>query len=191
MNAYNLKNPTVPTIPTTVDLDEALKGLQTRLAGLTWLSKSFARARNMKSQLEGGANITEPKVYQGGSEYYPVLPNDALTAFSFMRTWGERRISEESQWQKSGMVEVTLDIIFWANLREVDRTKDYIFTDELINESYHLINSYPGVKVTRIFDEDFKDIYRGYDLVKTHTEKLIYPYASWRFETEFTHIISC
>jgi len=187
----NLKNPQIYIPGGGVDLDAVLTALQSKISELQWNSKSFGRARMMRREYDTGGVRIEPHVYNGGGEYYPVLPNDALNAYSFLRVFTPRSVTEESGWQKSGLASVTIDAIFWVNLKAIDRTKDYIFTEELINAAFHVINVFPGVNITEIIDENFRDIYRGYDLRDSHMASLMYPYDAFRITFDLNYTIQC
>ena len=188
---HNLKNPSVPTLANPIDLDLAIQTLQIDLGNkLSWLEKSFGRARSHPSTIVGMTK-TEPKVYQGSSEYYPVLPNDALQAYSFFRVPADRRPEDYSA-NSPALFEVSrVDYIAWGNLQQIDRTKDEIFTDELLNDARWVLNFSPDVTILRTFDERPEDIFRGYTLEPNHRDLLMYPYFAFRIEMDLRYTINC
>jgi hypothetical protein len=119
------------------------------------------------------------------------MPNDALKAYCFFRVWGSRDIEDHLSPSYSHYANNTVDLIFWVDLKNIDNTKDYVFTEELINEAFNTIKQIEGVTIKRVVDERPEDIFRGYTLIKTHRDLLMYPYDAWRFEIELNYELDC
>ncbi len=185
----NFKNPSAPATPNPKGLDAKINELQTALSGLSWLQKSFGRAKIIPTKL-GGKKLLQPMVYQGEKDYYPVLPNDALNSYSFFRVWGNRANPEQSKFANAPIDVVTLDLIFWVNLEAIDNTKDYIYTEDLITEVRDLLKT-QNVTVKTVSDEKTEDIFRGYTLNTDHRDLLMKPYQAWRIELEVSYSIDC
>jgi hypothetical protein len=192
LTTENLKNPSVPTITNPVDLDAAIQRIQVDLdTKIPWLEKSFGRARAHPSTVGNDTIRIEPKVYQNNGEYYPVLPNDALRSYSFFRLSNDRRPEDYSP-NTPTLYEVTrTDLIVWGNLQSIDRTKDYVFTDELINDVRQVLNFSPDVTIVRLWDERPEQVFRGYRLDPNHRDLLMYPYFAFRFEFDLRYNITC
>lgn len=188
----NLKNPSVPTITDPFDLDAAIQRIQTRLSNeLSWLEKSFGRARAHPSTINDNTRRIEPKVYQANGEYYPVLPNDALSSYSFFYVNGDRRPEDYSP-NAPTLYELTrTSLVVWGNLRAIDQSKDYIFTDELINDTRAVLNFSPDVTIIRLWDERPAEVFRGFTLDPNHRDLLMYPYFAFRFEFDLRYTITC
>ena len=178
-------------IPGAIDLDAAIATIQSELSALAWLAKAFGRAKMLPTRDIEGKTKLEPKVYQGGGEYYPVLPNDALQSYSFCRVWGDREIDHEKSGSTFNYGSVILDVIFWVNLQSINPAKDYIFTEELINEAFKVFNRCPGVSVAAVVDEKTEDIFRGYSLNTEQRDLLMFPYQAFRFELALDYEVTC
>ena len=173
MTDYTLKNPIAPTIPNPIGLDAEIQDLQLAFASLPWLTKSFGRAREVNKI---------PMVYQGTSEYYPAMPNDALRAYSSFRLNLDKRANDYMDSDTLLFFTAPVDMIFWANLRSIDNSKDYVFTEELIRDVLAILAQNVNVTVVRIWDERPEDIFKNYEISK-HRDLLMYPYAAFRIET--------
>ena len=176
MTDANYKNPKVIAIPNPVNLDKAIFNIQTILSGLPWIEKVFGRAKILPTSDIEGTQKLEPMVYQGTSEYYSVLPNDALRSYCFFRVNGYRDVSDEAYH------ETRLDLIFWVNLRSIDGSKDYIYTEELIKAVVDLLQNAPGVEVLKVIDEKAEEIFKGYSLNTKQRDLLYYPFEAFRIE---------
>jgi hypothetical protein len=86
-------NPEILTIDNATGLDAVIKSIQTDLATIPWLQKSFGRAWEFTEKQESRV-VRVPKVYQGESEYLNVLPNDHLSAQSFIMADGPEEWTE-------------------------------------------------------------------------------------------------
>lgn len=192
MTSENLKNPSVPVLANPVDLDAAIQLIQLGLADkLTWLEKSFGRARTHPSTVVDDKKRPEPKVYQGKSEYYPVLPNDALKSYSFFRTMGSREFNDYfpntsviSQYTK-------VDLIIWGNLKAIDATRDGYFSEELLNETTKALSTFSSVIIKKVWDDKPEDIFKGYHLEPNHLHLLMHPYFAFRIEMHIDYILNC
>jgi hypothetical protein len=183
------KNPVVVTIPSPVGIDLAV---QNALAVLPWLEKSFGRAW-MFPQHIGNDKVMMPCVYQGGKEYYCVMPNDSLRGYSFWRVNGARSFDEYVPLSNYNGYEFTdpVDLIVWVNLKQADPTKDYVFTEELIRQVVGILDQDPNCYLKKVWDEKAEDIFKGYSLKDTHRDLLMFPYAAFRIEMELKYVIQC
>lgn len=186
-----LKNPTVQLLTDPIGLDKAIQDVQILLRdNLPWLQKSFGRAKKQPRK-DGKMIRREPMVYISNGEYYPTLPNDALTSYSFFRVVGSRDYDDASPAIYTLYETTRVDVIFWVNLKQLDLSIDNNSTEKYINESGKLLNSASGVDLIRIFDEDAREIFEGYTLKEEQRDLLMYPYAAWRFELELRYQNYC
>lgn len=192
MTNETLKNPTVVTTPSVTGIDLAIKNLQTALASLPWLEKSFGRAWMLPIN-KGNEKVLEPHVYQGDGEYNSVMPNDALKSYSFWRVNGSRNLNEYEPLVNYGNFMLTdpVDVIFWFNMQAIDSTKNYIFKEELIKDVLNILSQDPNAFVLRIWDDKADDIFRGYTLSKSHRDSLMYPFGAFRIEMNLRYQFSC
>jgi hypothetical protein len=175
-------NPDILILSAPIGLDAVIQSLQQDLyAGLPWLQKSFGRAREF---MDEGTKV--PKAYMGDGEYHSVLPNDFLTAQSFVLARSEER------WPSYPIhgLERDLSIIFWCNLKTIHPDKNYIFTEELRWDVEKIIKANPRVqKITGFYDDRIEDVFIGFigqnngiDGAKIKGEMLMYPYAGFRYD---------
>lgn len=187
------QNPTILLITSPIGLDAVIQSIQLQLsAGLTWLQKSFGRAWEFKEIDPATEKIIKvPKCYSGSGEYINVLPNDFLKAQSFIsarneETWPAYTRATGNSKQRE------LSIIFWFNLKEIDPTKDYIFTEELKKQVEKILkaNAYVA-SINKYYDERVEDVFDGYisqseagrySVDDAKTQYLMYPYSGFRFD---------
>jgi hypothetical protein len=191
MTSETLKNPSVVTIPNPIGIDLAIKNIQVAFGTLPWLEKSFGRAWMMNRNVANEKRV-EPMVYQGGKEYYPVLPNDALKSYSFFYVTGQRRTDEYAANVAFGtyFFNDPVSAIFWVNLEAIDNTKDYIFKEELIRDVLALLNRDANVTVNAVWDDKIEDIYKGFT-IKDQRDLLMYPYQAFRLDISLRYQFSC
>ena len=192
MTQETLKNPSVVTIPDPTGLDLAIYYLQTRIAQLEWLQKSFGRAFTMPVRVREEKRL-EPMVYQGGGEYYNVMPNDALRSYSFWRVRGKRGVNEWVPLNNHGnfFLSDTVDLIVWCDLKAVDPSKDYNFKEVLIRDVFRYLDDLNNVVVTGVFDDKVEDIFSGYTLQPNHRDMLMFPYTAFRVEMTVSYGVEC
>lgn len=186
------KNPSIPVIAIPIGLDAVIQSLQQDLATLTWLDKSFGRAWEFKEKGADGKIIKVPKAYMGKGEYHNVLPNDNLKAQSFISVRGNERWDLDYTRASDNGLERDLSCIFWFNLKKIDPTKDYIFTELLKKDVEKVIKANKYVKlISNYYDERVEDVFDGYvdgsqggaySIDDHKTQYLMYPYSGFRFD---------
>ena len=124
-------------------------------------------------------------MYESDGEYHAVEPNDNFRATAFFRVEDPRRINTEGNGEfdifQYNKFTAKVYHIFWFNLKRIDPTLDYRFTEVLINE---ILFVYKGdleplmtnFRLANIWEEP-ENVYRTYsmDHVERQTDK--YPYA--------------
>ena len=193
MTTETLKNPTVDTIDEPIGIEAAIKEVQLSLAALPWLTKSFGRAWTLPTTSPAGKTVYEPKVYRGNEEYYPVLPNDALNAFSFWRVNGR----SSKDWV-AGMnpgsnyiFEDPCDLIVWFNMKAIDPYSNYIFKERLIRDVLNRLTRFSRITVSKVWDDKIEDIYRGYAVQEAHRDLVMYPFGAFRVEMTLGYQFAC
>lgn len=193
MTNETLKNPSVVVTPNPIGIDKAIASIQARLGTLTWLGKCFGRAWAVQRDDGQGKKRIEPIVYQGGTEYYPVLPNDALKSYSFFTCPGPRNTENYAPNVAFGTYFFSdpVSIIFWLNLKAIDGTKDYIFKEELLQSVLNQLNRDPNVTVGKVWDDKVEDIFKGFALYPEHRDLLMYPFAAFRIDMTLRYEFAC
>lgn len=188
-----LRNPTAQAHPDPINLDDYIEQLRSSIATIPWLSKAFHRAYQMPQKNPDGKGgiIQVPMAYQAGGEYYPVMPNDALQAYSFFRVRGPKTFTDYSAQTTQLYSVAPLDLIVWANLKSIAPLKDYIFTEELERHVMKVFNQFAELNVLRIWDERAEDIFSGYTLDLTKRDLLMYPYQAFRVEFDMSYPNFC
>ena len=156
-----------------------------------WLEKAYPLA--FVGEVTKGDDIHFfPRIYlnNGTTNYIDVQPDKKLKAFSFFELNGVYSINRVEE-----TVTSSVSIIFWANLKCIDK-RDYDYKSELIQDSIRCVTSSPvscdvdTIEVT----ENFEDIFNKYSYDQTKTQFFMYPYTSWKLTftvTEDSNLSCC
>jgi hypothetical protein len=187
-------NPYINTLnPIPIGIDRPIESLRSELeTNLIWLSKSFGRAYEFKEVDANGKLVRIPKCYTQKGEYLNVLPNDTLftsgvAASSFIALEGKEDYYTFNKFSGSTK-RADLSIIFWCNLKLIDPSKDWIFTEELKADAEQVIKRNAFVEeIKQWVDERAEDVFDSYDLQSigynvndASTQYLMYPYSGFR-----------
>ena len=160
-------------------IDKVIEDICAELSSVSWLSNIFRRAW-LINDANGGTSSLTPQVYLQDMEYYKVLPNDNFTALSFVTvTSPERYVSDMSNKNYEAEKERDLSLIVWCNLQMINPSLDYIFT-EILKEEIEIALS-KIVNISSYVDEDYRQIFSGYDISEIDNKFFAYPYAAFRF----------
>lgn len=180
-------------------IDVPIEAIRVAISELTWMSKSFGRAMTFREINNATGKLARtPKVYEQSGEYINVLPNDSIfssgvAASSFIRVVGPERY--ESYEPNSGSLKTArLSVIIWGDLKKIDPSKDYIFTEYLKSQIEAKIKDVHFVsEIIEWYDENVEDVFNGYDFDEeiTRTEFLMYPYAGIRVDVNVTYPEAC
>lgn len=175
--------------------DKEIESLRVKLDTLVpWLTgRSFGRARPVSRIIDPtkGTRAIEPLVYTANKEYYPAYPNDALTAFSFWSLMSPRVAQDYRSNSFPQLFTVPVALIVWGDLNKINPLKDYIHTEELLNGVIRVLNQNSRIEITRIFDEDIKKIYAGFDIDPATLGLLMFPYFAFRIEMSLRYMVEC
>jgi len=186
------KNPTVINVPNQVGLDAAIAELQTALGTIPYLDKVFGRAWIHKEK-RGNKDITLPKVYQGKKEYYNALPNGNFKASVFFIAEGDEESKDYSPLENNVFTR-QVALIFWGDLKRIDKDKDFIFLEEIKMDVLRAIKyckcfeSYDSY-VDERYSEIFKEFRDASDEI--NTQYLMYPYAGFRLSLTLIYDQPC
>lgn len=201
MNSF--KNPLVPLITSPVNIDRPIQEIQIALAGMGWLAKSFGRSWLAVESTKGifaNKKVYYPHVWQGFDDdgkpldMFSVMPNDNLKSQCFFKVNDPTSLVEYVMDGDSIMRNV-VDIIFWFDLRKIDRDIDYPYVELLKGQVLKVLSTMSfmpdsSLKVLNIY-ETAQNVFKGYDITDLKDQDLIYPKGGFRFECEITFREDC
>lgn len=201
----NYINPQVVLLPSASGIDAEIQNIQAKLGSLGWLEKVFGRCfvqKELVSPDEGvermGAlygnfkrEIIYPEVYAGpNNEPLNVMPNDNLKSYCFFHVKDPIRLTEYDSFGASNTHQANVSIIFWMNLKKVDPTKKWRFTEELKLAAINQLKLYPNITVEQTF-ESYDRVFEGFILTEAYRQYLKPPYSGFRLECELTFSENC
>ena len=162
---------------TILDLRQALED------NCTWLEESYPLAF-VGEVIKGDVTHKFPRIYRndGSNKYIDVMPDKKLKAFSFFELNGDYSIDRVID-----EVTSSVSIIFWANLKCIDK-RDYDYKTELIQDALRsLTKSSVSCDITTIeVTENFEDIFSKYSYEQKNMQFFMYPFTSWKFTFSVT-----
>lgn len=189
-------SPYINTSNTAIGLDVVIESIRSELEAIPWLSVSFGRAYEFKEKDTTGKTVKIPKCYTSSGEYINVFPNDTLfakdvAASSFIKLKNSETYQQFNSTDGSKK-KATLSVIFWGNLKLIDSTKDYIFTELLKYDVEKIlkINQYVFELVEWV-DERAEDVFEGYDLQIDNPTYLVYPFTGFRVDLTVFYDEAC
>ena len=152
-----IENVTVPSELAGIDkiISNINEGLTTCNA-LQFFKYKFPKAQRKRTL--DGENISsyyKPQIYLKSKEWFNLMPDDSVDAFSFFYTNSPKTNFSDDNYNWSQ----TLNLVVWANLSVIDPAEDSIFTENLIQQVQNVIVE------NRYFDqiEGVLNIYDGID----------------------------
>jgi hypothetical protein len=172
--------PNIPLIAAPKGLEIPIQDIQIALGKLSWIEKSFGRAWQHQEIGTDGKTKKYPKCWDG-VDYTNVLPNDNFSAMSFIAAKAQEKLPDFSTTTNGNPKTRDLSVIVWGNLKKIDPTKTYIFTEtlKLDVEKVLVANS---TLISAYFDEKAEVVFQDYSLVDVDTQYLMYPYFAMRFD---------
>ena len=181
--------PNIVLIPNPVGLDLALQELQIALSSVLEFKYIFGRAR--KNKLREGSKIhVIPEVYRSKEKYINVLPNREYANYCFFVVSDPLRFLEYESNQNEYLRQANVSLICWFTLSKIDISKDYIFTEEIKESIYDVLNKRTEVNLVREF-EDLENVFREFTLEEIETKYFKYPYYGIRIELELNYLNGC
>ena len=177
-------NPTIPVISNPIGIDKPIQEIQIALsAGLPWLKKSFGRAWMYSERDPSGKVQKYPKCYCGGNDYLNVLPNDQLISQSFFSVRSPEKVENFNREGGGNHKTREVSIIFWGNLKKIDGSKSYIYTEELKKQVEMILIQHENIQsINAYYDEKADDIFAPFTLNDVEGQYLVYPLTGFKFD---------
>lgn len=185
----NIKTPKTIALSKPHGIDVRLQAMQKQLsANISWLEKVFGRA---VAQYQGEENLRVPKVPIGNGEYFSVMPNDSLQAFSFFFPRNPATPQESDQpWEKTVYSSQAVDLIVWANLGRIEKG-NLGLSEQLKEEIMAQLQKMSFAVVENIYSDDVREVYEGWAIDIAQRDLLVYPYYAMRFNLTVTYLNPC
>ena len=140
---------------------------------LIFLRYKFPRAKRKRTlDTEQITQYYKPQIYLKSKEWFNLMPDDSVSAFSFFYTNSPKtNFSDDGySWTQA------LNLIVWANLSVIDPTNDSIFKENLIQQVQNVLieNRYFDQieGITNIFD-GIDQTWSDFDLVDDDSARFI------------------
>ena len=140
---------------------------------LSFLRYNFPRAERKRTlDTENISSNYKPQIYLKSKEWFNLLPDDTVKAFSFFYTNAPKTNFSDDRinWTQ------TINLVVFANLNLIDPTEDSIFKENLIqqvqqiiidNQFYDIING-----IVNIYD-DFDSTWGDFDIINEDYARFI------------------
>jgi hypothetical protein len=161
-------------------IDKVISRINLYLSNIDWLTKIYQRAWVLNDSISN-ENKNVAKVYLSQNEYLEPIPQDNEMGISFvMATSEEIYVGQDSG---NSFVEQekerNLAIIFSVNLKAIDPTLDYVFTEYLKEEVELALDKVDDLEIVSYIDEDYRKVFEGLNI--TNLTLMKYPYGAFRF----------
>lgn len=174
------KNPTAHVITAPVLLDKEIKNIQTALATLSWLEKSFGRAFK-DFRIVDGRKVSYPAIFQEWKkDYYDAFPNDNIKSYSFIYA-DPSEITEYKP--KHQLIDRNISIILFFDMEKIDNTFKYPFVEKLKEDVLIALSSISSgsLEVENITDE-VEEVFNDFSISEIKAEFLKTRYGALKFD---------
>lgn len=174
------KNPIAHVIDNPVLLDKEIKNIQTALASLPWLEKSFGRA--LKAfRMVGDRKVSYPAIFQEWKkDYYDAFPNDNIKSYSFVYA-DPSEVTEYNH--KQQIIERDISIILFFDMEKIDNTLQYRFIEKLKEDVLIALSNLRrgSLEVNNITDE-VEEVFNDFSISEIKAEFLKTRYGALKFD---------
>lgn len=183
-------NPLATTIDT-FGIDGTISVLQSAIANLDWIQKSFHRAYRHQELNTGTSQrtISVPKTWQSGKEWINVLPNDNITAQTFFWPLGEEQVLDfENHIDPLMASEVAL--IVWLNTSKLSGHNTGPSITQQKADILNILKSSDLVTgITGIIDRSADEIFEPFTINDELKQWTMLPYQGFRvnFTVKYTY----
>jgi hypothetical protein len=149
--------------------DDKIEQIRKKLTALSYISESYPAVKVMQRQDAS----TYPGVYiqKGGQKILDLTPNTKLKSFVFF---------EKTSYNLNDDNEFNLSLIFWGQLDKINSSKEYDFTDEILNEITNILKLCGAFNIISTFE----DVFSRYNLHNSEKQMFMYPHTA--FKIDFT-----
>ncbi len=182
----NYKAPRAEIHPSTGGLHDKIAAIQARIALLPWMEVAFgmckpqaikypdAEQRDRRARNE----YIIPEVYNK-REPYSLMINDHLQAYSFFYQREPISPAEFDPFALTNLFEVPIAAIFWGNLKKIDPSKIYDYSEELQSDAIVAISPFmPIESITADYDKAFDP----FTITETFRQYTKPPFFAFRIE---------
>lgn len=160
-------------------IDRVISDIVTKLSNISWLTKVYQRAWVLRENMTDAQKFVA-KIYLQNGDYFEPIPQDnelgvCFTMVTSEEGYGTDPNTDESEPLKSR----NISLLFSVNLKEIDNTKDYVFTEELKEEAEVWLDKVEGLTINSYIDEDYRQVFSGLNI--SDFQLMQYPYAAFRF----------
>lgn len=154
--------------------DAQIELMRVKLNAITWVDYTFPAVKVM-TRTNGE---TYPGVYvqSGNKKIEDLTPNTTAKSYLFF----EKRDPYNISYQVGEKNTYDLSVIFWGQMTQIDSSKEYDYTDELVKEIVEVLRTFSVTNIQVYFD----NVFSRYTLHGSDKQMFMYPYSS--FKIDFT-----
>ena len=168
--------------PNQTGIDLAIQSINTKLLQLPWLDYTFGIVKTSKEVI-GGNEVTYPEAYIKDGRYTNLMTNRDYKTFSFAQLNDPFSPFDYETGERNYLKQYNISLIFQVDLSYIDKTKNYVFTNELINNVLDALSNVNGLKFVNGYKE-FENVWAGYSLNQAESQAMKYPYDSFKLDFE-------
>ena len=154
--------------------DQVIELIRAKLDDFTWIDEVYPAAKVMTRD----NSETYPGVYvqAGNKKILDLTPKTSLKSYVFF----EKRDPYNISYQVGEKNTYNLSLIFWGQMNQIDKTKEYDYTDELVKEIVEVLRTFSVTGIQVYFD----NVFSRYTLHNSEKQMFMYPYSA--FKIDFT-----
>jgi hypothetical protein len=175
--------------PNQTGIDLAIENINNLLIQLSWLDHTFGIAKRSK-EIIGGNEVVYPEVYAKDGRYTNLMTNRDYKTFSFVQLNDPFSSFDFDSNERDYLKQYNISIIFQVNLKYIDSSKNYVFTNELINNVLQKLQNVSDLKFVNGYKE-FDNVWASYSLNQADSQAMKYPYDSFKLDFELKIIEPC
>ncbi len=184
----NYKNTEVELIPNPAGIDLAISKIQASFVALPWLQKAFARVTPQTGKYpdEEGRDkrarneFVYPEAYTK-REPVNMMPNDNFQSYCFFVANDPTSFPEYDHTDTETKASQPVSIIFWGNLKKIDPSKEYNFSEELRMNVIDVLRKNSDFELNESFI-GYDRIFAPFTITETFRQYLKPPFFGFRFD---------
>lgn len=171
------------SISNPIGIDKVIEDICIKLGDLSWHQNIFRRAWKIYEP-SGKKEAVKAKTYLKNSNYYDVLVNDNFASMSFVTIDSPEEYLdniESDGWNNERKRDIS--IVFWVRLNKLSSFNyDYVYTEVLKRDVEKVLKQMDNLQIKKYYDEDYKQIFKGFDITQKDLQLMAYPNVGFRFE---------